>query len=145
MEGPINSNPLLQRLASLRSKVRNAKRFRKATWRKTYFRLNVFPSEFAAVVGDDFPFEEEEEGEVRHLKTKVGDLEAELERKTQKLVDVQEFAQEQQNAKVSQMERVAFLSNRLGAVEKEADESSAENQHLRARVSTMWFSWQQTS
>ena len=45
----------------------------------------------------------------------------------------------------TQMERVAFLSNRLGAVEKEADESSAENQHLRARVSTMWFSWQQTS
>ena len=65
-----------------------------------------------------------------------------MEQTAQELSETQKLAREQQNEKVAQMERVEFLSNRLGAVEKEADASSTENQHLRATVSAILFSCQ---
>ena len=135
LDGRIKDSPLRKRLGILRANVRRARRTKKTSWKKTFFQLNVFPGEYNS--GVEISFDEAETGDVRQLKTHVSNLELQLEQMRAKLALSEESRQEKETTNTCLAESNAFLTQRLSAVEKEADTSHVENDQLKAQVNEL--------
>ena len=133
LDGIKANNPLLQRLASLNSTVRKAKREKRSTWYKTIFRLNVFPGEFACDLSD-FVFDENEDRDVYHLKNKVSDLEEALVRSNKALAGCQQAVNEREAANLVLADRNAFLTSHMAAVERDSQANLVQMEQLKTQV-----------
>ena len=121
---------------NIRSSVRNAKRQRPGTWRKKFFRLNVFPEEHQSDI-DDIVFEEVEDDESRFLKMSIVSLETKLMQTEEQLEKTQRHSNEVDQTNMTLRDKTTFLQNHLSATEKEADDSTSQKIQLEARVKAM--------
>ena len=128
-------NQLLKRLSVLQSTAKKAKSTKFHTWRKKIFNLNVFPGEYDSQT--ELVFHDEISGQsqdIRYLKNQVNDLEQALQTTVEGLAEATENIAQKDSTLENLAQRNSFLTNRLSAAERDADQSYAVNQQLSEEV-----------
>ena len=145
----------MKRLSDVQSSARSAKSKKSSTWKKRIFRLNVFPGEYAYEGEINFLSQDEErDGEsrdVRHLHTRIDDLDGALQQSQSTLHQSKTALQQSQSALITAnaellkkqsniddlAERNVNLANRLTAAEAEANEKTQSCEELQNRLKTL--------
>ena len=140
----MRTNPLLQRLSNLQSRIRREKSTRPKSWKKEIFRINVFDGEFHVAQDFNFTFEDvadRESREVRHWRNTANDLNSALHHSQSALqsalVNLSTRQSDinclsEQNQTLSEQNR--NLVNRLSAAEAEADEYAKSNEEFKSQL-----------
>ena len=143
----MKTNPLLQRLSNLQSRIRREKSIRPRSWKKEVFRINVFDGEFDVAHDFNFTFEDvadHENREIRHWKNTVNSLNSALHQSQTALQSALVHLSTRQShinglsdQNQSLSEKNQNLVNRLSAAEAEADEHTKDKKELQSQLDAL--------